>query len=385
MIKDLYFKDLGNRMRTVIFAVSRHGAENIVKIKDALCSTLDYDGSEISVYIKCKNLNYDEPGPYGSIPDEIEATILGEDESLEEYIKSAFKEAQVLIFVCAMGIAVRMIAPFITHKAKDPAVLVMDEKLRFCIPLLSGHLGGANELAMHLAAALKAEPVITTASDINGITAVDMFAKSNALVIDDLKRAKEYTAALLCGKVIYVINEAEDATGRLELPEGYIYEDAQDSLCGLPDDKYRIYIKYTKIHPGMNNASEGGDGLVMIPRCLRLGIGCRRGVPKDRIEAAVRECFDKHGLLTEAIEGVYSIDLKKDEEGISGFCEDRRIGFRTFSAEVLKTVEGNYTSSDFVKDTTGVDNVCERSVMMAGRKLLVSRETYDGITLAVAI
>lgn len=356
-------------MRIILFTVSREGIEAVLRIHKGLCCGLDYESSDIAVYIKCKNPDTERLADAG-----INAFVLSGDDDLQEYVRLGFESAGALVFVCAAGIAVRMIAPFIVHKASDPAVIVMDEKLKFCIPILSGHLGGANELARRLASAMKAEAVITTASDLNGITAVDIFAANNGFMITDLVMAKEYTSALLNGETIYVMNDTGDVTLQPVLPAGYELFDTLS--CG--GDAKLIRIAY-KMDSYRDNA------LNIVPRCLKIGIGCRKGMPEDNIEAAVRECFDKHGLYVEAIEGVYSIDIKKDEEGILSFCNSIGARFVTYAPDELKAVEGDYASSDFVKDVTGVDNVCERSAMMTGSRLLVGKEVYPGITLAVAV
>lgn len=357
-------------MRIALFTVSRAGTEAAVKIHRVLREGMGYEGPDISVYIKYTDCDVNVFRDKG-----INANILGKEDDISDCVRHAFEEAGALIFICAAGIAVRLTAPFIVHKAKDPAVIVFDEKLRYCIPVLSGHLGGANELALKLASKTGAEAVITTASDINGMTAVDMFAKDNGLAIADLEKAKEYTAALLSGETLNVVNEAGDVTGDMILPGGY-----------LPSDEHKGYGKRYIIRVAYKeNDDAPDDALILIPRCLKLGIGCRMGTPAERIEEAVSKCLEKHGLLIDAIEEVCSIDIKKDEEGILSFCKDKGIGYTTYTADELNTLKGDFSRSDFVKEHAGVDNVCERSAMMKGSRLLVSKEKYDGITLAVAV
>ena len=362
--------------------------EAAVRIHKGLCEE-GYEDPDTQVYIKFG----DQDGNALS-GDGMDPVLLGKEDDLKEYVSRAFEEAEALIFICACGIAVRLIAPFIVHKAKDPAVIVIDEKLKHCIPVLSGHLGGANALALRIASFTGAEAVITTASDINGMTAVDMFAKDNGFAITDLEKAKEYTAALLSGETLYVINDAKDVTGEMILPEGYAFTGEPDGMdsrsgmddrngmdgCNITDDRCVIRITYKR----SAYADACDRELILIPRCLKLGIGCRKGVSKERIEEAAVKCFEKHGLYLDAVSQVCSIDLKKDEEGISEFSLDRGIGFTVYPADELNALEGDFSRSDFVKDHTGVDNVCERSALMEGGRLLVGKEKYDGITLAVA-
>ena len=109
----------------------------------------------------------------------------------------AFANMDALIFVGACGVAVRSIAPFVRDKKTDPAVLCLDERASFVIPLLSGHIGGANALAARLAGALGAKAVITTATDVNGKFAVDAWAAQNGCAIEDFALAKRFAAEIL--------------------------------------------------------------------------------------------------------------------------------------------------------------------------------------------
>ena len=123
-------------------------------------------------------------------------------ENLTQWSGRQFSEKNAMIFIGAAGIAVRAAAPWIRDKFADPPVIVIDETARFVIPLLSGHVGGANELACELAAFLGAVPVITTATDRNGLFAVDLFAAGNGLVLTDRKMAREISARILEGKTV---------------------------------------------------------------------------------------------------------------------------------------------------------------------------------------
>ena len=127
-----------------------------------------------------------------------------ERESAKEFTRRCFAGCDAIVFIGAAGIAVRMIAPLVKAKDTDPAVLVIDEKGRFVIPILSGHIGGANALAMRLATLLHATPVITTATDVNGVFAVDVWATQNGCAIPDTQHIKAVSAALLVGQSVGV-------------------------------------------------------------------------------------------------------------------------------------------------------------------------------------
>ena len=167
-------------MKISLFAYSRQGRETGGNIMKALQNE-NIEGFTV------KRL---ETESFSAIP-----------EKSAEFYKEKFNSSEALIFVGSCGIGVRLIAPYIKSKLTDPAVLVVDELGKFVIPLLSGHIGGANELAKKLAEKIGALPVITTATDINGKFSVDSWAKAQGLQISDMKKAKEISAAILEGNL----------------------------------------------------------------------------------------------------------------------------------------------------------------------------------------
>ena len=295
-------------------------------------------------------------------------------ESLSEWTKEQFQMQDAIVFVGATGIAVRAIAPFIKTKVEDPAVLVIDEQGNYCIPILSGHLGGANELAKELSEKTGAIAVITTATDINEKWAVDVFAGKNNLAISDMKKAKEISAKILRGERIFVYIEDICCEIRGKIP---------DDVCLWTEDpreKPDIVI-------GVQKKKLWEDVLYLIPRAVVLGIGCRKGIKESSIEKQVCDVFRNADVFCESVCAAASIDLKKEEEGILAFCRKLNIKFVTYDAETLKNTEGVFCASAFVEQTTGVDNVCERSAVCAseGGSLLIRKQAKDGVTVAAAM
>ena len=208
---------------------------------------------------------------------------------------AAFAGADALIFVGACGIAVREIAPYVRDKKTDPAVVCLDERAKFVIPLLSGHIGGANALAARLAQALCAAAVITTATDVNGKFAPDAWAAQHGCAISDMQLAKAAAAAIL-ERNIPLCSAFPITT---PLPGGTV--SGRTGALG-------IYI-------GCEVQEPFAQTLRLIPRKLHVGLGCRRGSTKEAIETAIRTVFRQHALDLRAIAGVSSIDLKQDEPG----------------------------------------------------------------------
>lgn len=278
-----------------------------------------------------------------------------------------FAMADALIYVGASGIAVRAIAPNIRDKCSDPAVLVIDERGRYIIPILSGHLGGANELAQRLAAEIGGTAVITTATDINGRFSVDAWAGRKGLWISDMKAAKRFSAQILKEDMpIY-----SDFPRRGPLPAG-VFE-AGNGACGAAI--------------GCKSLRPFEDTLLLVPRILHLGIGCKKGMSRERIEGAVQAALSAGGYLKQAVCDASTIELKAGEPGLRAFCAAWALPLNSYTSEALNACTGEFQSSEFVRRTVGVDNVCERSAACAagpGAKIVVHKRCAEGVTVAIA-
>lgn len=359
---------------------------------------------------------------------------------------SSDRTCDAIIFVGATGIAVRAIAPFITGKAVDPAVLVIDEAGRYVISLLSGHLGGANALARTAAALIEAEPVITTATDAESAFAVDTFAKENGFLLTDLRKAKEVSAKVLRGEKLRIYSDipmerlvqrparheaelvpAQDIdradivisyrTHILKLAAGADV-DAYDRPSDASETQHPEYQNAelsearsdaVQIHHlGMRDSqastasgsidvsehpSEKGPraiGLRLIAKRVHVGLGARKGVTQAEVAAAVATCLEDAGIDPRAVVALASIDLKKQEAGILAYSYESGVPFVTYTAEELRTVEGAFAGSSFVQSVTGVANVCERAAAFAaGRsghaEVLVHKTIHGNVTTAVAV
>ena len=282
----------------------------------------------------------------------------------EPFYGEQFQWANALIFVGACGIAVRAIAPHIRSKTTDPAVLCIDEQGKFVIPLLSGHIGGANKLALELAYALNAQAVITTATDINGRFSVDSWAVQNGFMIGNMTIAKEISAAIL----------EHDIPLSSSLP----------IVSGLPDGVLLSGTGEIGIYIGWKKLSPFHKTLNLIPKILHLGIGCRKGTDCDTIRETISEIIERENIDKRALKCISSIDLKANEEGLLEFSRRENLPIIFYSAEELNAVPGSFSGSDFVKKITGVDNVCERAAMIGAEKLVLKKTALNGITVAIA-
>lgn len=284
---------------------------------------------------------------------------------LAEWTSAQFAQADALIFVGAVGIAVRAIAPHCKSKATDPAVVVLDECGRFAVPLLSGHLGGANALARALAEACGAIPVITTATDANGVFAVDEWAKAQGCAVLEPERIKLVSGALLAGRTVRLVS---DWPVQGTPPAGV------DPARTPAEADFALTL------------SPAGDALHLVPRIGVLGIGCRRGTCAEQLEAAFADFCARHSLAPACIAAAASIDLKADEAGLLAFCRAHGWPITFYSAEQLRALPGPFTPSPFVQSVTGVDNVCERAAVLAsGGCIRIPKQAGGGVTFALAL
>lgn len=298
-----------------------------------------------------------------------------EEEFLSQWTGKMFAEKRAMIFVSATGIAVRAIAPWIRDKMTDPPVVTVDEGAQFVIPLLSGHVGGANELARHIADWLEAVPVITTATDVNGKFAVDLFASAYHMTIIDRKEAKNISAAVLEGKQIGVFSDLPIK----KLPDGFVMDRwCEENIC--------ITVKDPSF------PEKKASYLRLVPRAVVLGVGCRRGTDPEFMKEKVFALLKEHGIDPAAVKAIASVDVKQDEPAVLGLkqvfdgeCLHQPCEQRFYTPEQLNQVLGDFKESAFVKKQIGVGNVCERSACAAGGKLLVEKQAGDGITLAAAL
>ena len=310
-----------------------------------------------------------------------------------------FGDSEALIFVGACGIAVRAVAPWVRDKFQDPAVVAVDEGGRFVIPLLSGHVGGANRLARLLAGSLGAVPVITTATDVSGKFAVDVFAAENGCAISDRRLAKEISAAVLAGERIPLLSDfplegefpreiyvcKKTAAGGKNLAGSAAGgESPAGPAAELEEQTGGLCIRIT-----LSDRERDGE-LRLIPRAAVLGMGCRRGVSEEELWRAAERALGEAGVDRRGLRALASVDLKKNEEGLIRLAARLQVPFLTFSAEELNRLPGEYSSSDFVKRTAGVDCVCERAAMAAaclggGRgRLAAGKRAFGPVTAAVA-
>ena len=327
--------------------------------------------------------------------------------NLKELAAALFREAEVLVFVGSCGVAVRAIAPCVVSKTSDPAVIVCDDCGKHVISLLSGHIGGANALTVKIADAVGAEPVITTATDVNGRFSVDAWAKSQGLVIGSMTAAKHFSAEILKRDLPFYsgIPISGNVPAGIYYKPVDLFSPAAGDACAA--EKMSEASAGQSPAAGWKSAAAAGESgrscgaavtwkriqpfsetLLLIPKIVRIGIGCRRGTPLEQVERAVLKLLEENEILPESVAGYASIDVKKDEAGLLAFSEKSCRPIDFFTADELNAVPGTFSGSEFVKKTVGTDNVCERAAIAAagsGARLIARKMSLDGVTCACAV
>ncbi len=276
------------------------------------------------------------------------------------------------IFLMSTGIVVRVIARHIRHKTTDPAVVAVDDAGRFAVSLLSGHLGGANELAKSVARVTGGIPVITTATDINNLPAIDMIASRQNLVIENPDAIKIVNIAFLKKQKVRL----HDSYGLLHglIPEFYLDDSTirnDDTAVIFVDDKVTEQTKNT---------------LLLRPKTLSAGIGCNRGTPVEEMKDFLCDMCKEHGVSIHSIKNLATIELKKDEKGILDLAHALGIPVKFYDSRTLDQVETIENPSDYAKKYTGAKSVCEAAAILASDsgRLIVSKKKTPNVTIALA-
>jgi cobalt-precorrin 5A hydrolase len=282
------------------------------------------------------------------------------------------------------GIVIRVIAPLIRHKTEDPAVVVVDDRGIHAISLLSGHLGGANELTQKIAGIIGANPVITTATDVNKVPAIDVLAKEKSLFIENPPAIKTVNMALLKGEKIHVHDPYGFLANCLPNSEPRTYggskkhfeqKDRDNEVEGVPG----VYIDDIK-------AELPARILILRPVSLVAGIGCNRNTPMEEMKALLEDVFETHNLALSSLKSLASIDVKSDESGLLSLSENLDLPLVFYNRQELNQVKEIKNPSIVVEKHVGVKSVCEASAILTARDgaLIVPKQSTKNVTVAIA-
>jgi cobalt-precorrin 5A hydrolase len=352
-------------MKLAIISVTVKGAA----LAEQLAGSLE---GEITVYAKAGREVSSQSLPYSS---------------LRKLVAEIFSQYDGLIFIMAAGIVVRVIASHVEDKRFDPAVVVVDDGGNHAISLLSGHLGGANELTHAVAEALGARPVITTATDVAAKVAPDVLSGKLGLVIEPFEKLKTVNAVLaneqsvtfyLDASLAQAASLAEKAAELkvvlLDMEESLAAEDWKHSAAAvfITDKAVDVSIPHVCLRPPS----------------LVVGVGCRRGTESALIVAAIQTACRGIGRSTSSIRMLSSVDIKQDEAGLLAAGQELGRAVQFFSQQQLEAciLEYNLSVSNFVMEQIGVGNVCEAAALLAAQnsQLVLNKTKFQQVTVAIA-
>jgi len=344
-------------MRTAILALTAAGVETARRLRAGL--------AESDVHAPKEHCS-DQEAPF--------------EAPLREELPRLFSSSRALVCVMASGIVVRLLAPHLKGKEYDPAVVVVDEAGRFAISLLAGHLGGANALAEQTADILGGTPVITTATDVQGLPAWDEIARASGLTVEPVVHIKHLNSALLRGDRIALVDPKRRIAEHYAGIEGV-------TVCGTffeaedPGFAARVVVTHRLL-----DELEKPVTLLLRPCDLVVGVGCNRDTPVDEIEQAVSEVLKNNSLSRSSVRGLATIEEKRDEEGLSAFAERWRLPIDYHDAKQLNEVTVPSPVSEYAMAAVGARGVCEPAALLSAHpgRLLVKKQKFGNVTVAVA-
>lgn len=293
-----------------------------------------------------------------------EATLLPMSDTVAATLAAAWPRYDAFICVMATGIVVRGLAPLLHDKMSDPCVVVLDEQGRFVISLLSGHLGGGNELARRLARLTGGQAVISTASDVLGHTALDLWARDHGLIVADKAAFTAAMARLVNNGRLTVFSEVELP----QWPADFVMTDTPAEAELLIAIHQEVAGRRPQLHPC----------------CLVAGIGCNRATPATAIQQAFAELCRTHNLAPAAFRNLASIDLKNDEKGLLEFAGQNRYPIDFYTKDELNQVPDLIASAAAMK-ATGAQGVAEPAALLSSNgQLIIGKQKWQDVTLAVA-
>ena len=347
--------------KIAILSITNNGRELALKIKESM--------KNVDVFFIKKDTDYKN--------DEVIVVNKG----LKEFISQIFDKYDYLVFIMATGIVVRTIAPLIISKFSDPAILVMDEKGNNIISLLSGHMGGANEMTLYMSDLINSHPVITTATDVNKKSSLDMIAKKLNGHIDDFRdNVLKINSMLVNNEEVHLYIDGNYKINH----NGFTLYDEKTDL-----DKVRNLVIVTNkkdINKILNKNIENlNEKIIKVtPKDIVIGVGCKKNTDSKHMKNSLIKFLAEYNIDINAVKEIGSIEIKKDEKAIIDLAKFLDVKFKTFSVEEISKVDYLYEKSDWVKKNVGVYSVSDPVAhLLSEGRVIINKQKYDGITFSI--
>ena len=347
--------------KIAILSITNNGRELALRIKEIM--------KDVDVFFIKKDTDYKN--------DE----VIVVNQGLKEFISQIFDKYDYLVFIMATGIVVRTIAPLIISKFSDPAILVMDEKGNNIISLLSGHMGGANEMTLYMSDLINSHPVITTATDVNKKSSLDMIAKKLNGHIDDFRdNVLKINSMLVNNEEVHLYIDGNYKINH----NGFTLYDEKTDL-----DKVRNLVVVTNkkdINEILNKNIENlNEKIIKVtPKDIVIGVGCKKNTDSDHMKNSLIKFLAEYNIDINAVKEIGSIEIKKDEKAIIDLAKFLDVKFKTFSVEEISKVDYLYEKSDWVKKNVGVYSVSDPVAhLLSEGRVIINKQKYDGITFSI--
>ena len=347
--------------KIAILSITNNGRELALRIKEIM--------KDVDVFFIKKDTDYKN--------DEITVVNKG----LKEFIPQIFDKYDYLVFIMATGIVVRTIAPLVVSKFSDPAILVMDEKGNNIISLLSGHMGGANEMTLYMSDLINSHPVITTATDVNKKSSLDMIAKKLNGHIDDFRdNVLKINSMLVNNEEVHLYIDGNYKINH----NGFTLYDEKTDL-----DKVRNLVVVTNkkyINKMLNKNIENlNEKIIKVtPKDIVIGVGCKKNTDSDHMKNSLIKFLKEYNIDINSVKEIGSIEIKKDEKAIIDLAKFLDVKFKTFSVEEISKVDYLYEKSYWVKKNVGVYSVSDPVAhLLSEGRVIINKQKYDGITFSI--
>ena len=307
---------------------------------------------------------------------ENETNVIHINKRLKDFVPEIFNQYDYIIFIMATGIVIRTIAPLVVSKFSDPAILVTDEKGKNIISLLSGHMGGANEMTLYISDLINSNPVITTATDVNEKSSLDMIAKKLNAHIDNFRdNVLKINSMIVNNEKVGLFVDGN----YLVDTRGFVL-DEKNTLKDIDN----IVVISNKVSIDTNLDFSNKNIIKVVPKDIVIGIGCRRDTDSEYMKDSLVNFLEQQNIDINAIKEIGSIDVKKDEKAILNLSKYLRVPFKIFTKEEISQVDYLYDKSEWVKKSVGVYSVAEPVAhLLSNGNLIVKKHKYKGITFSI--
>lgn len=361
--------------------------ENGISKKDIVIAKKNIRIAIIAVTEKGKNTAK-------KIASEIEnVDVFFQKRGIKELTGELFNKYECIIFVSACGIAVRCISPFLKSKFEDPAVLVVDDNGNNVISLLSGHIGGANEITLKIADVLNANPVITTSTDTNKKGALDVIVSKIGGYVENLRESAKLVNSYLVDDKrvgIYFDSDYESEKDSLNLSGFELIDEKTeideiaklDALVSVTD-KLRCWVD--EIIYNIKKDNEEKEDLIyikLVPRRIALGMGCRKNTETEKMIEEFSTFSALNNIHPAAIVKTGSLIIKKDEKCMIDLSKALCAEFNLFDVDEICTCDYMFDKSEFVKKNTGVYSVAQPSAYLLSGNVISDKYKNNGTTFA---